>query len=87
MSFLDRHLEPPVILGIPSTTENKWEQFRIDKQNKYSLHKLLKNKDVCEQCLIRASCTKSFIDGSACNKFKKAIEEALSENKFRFHNK
>lgn len=40
----------------------------------------LGNNGPCKECLVRATCRKSFIDNSACKKLANAMEKFLEEN-------
>lgn len=59
------------------------EQFEKSKREKYSLFELLDGGNICDECLVAATCTKSFTDNTACDKFREAVEEILRENKIR----
>lgn len=40
---------------------------------------VLGDKSPCEECLVKVSCRKSFSGGSACDKLRVALEEALED--------
>jgi hypothetical protein len=46
-----------------------------------TIGKLLGDKSPCNTCLVKPSCRRSFVTGSACEDLAIAMEEAIKEQK------
>jgi hypothetical protein len=57
---------------------NKRKQLMEEFKRQHPLSSLMKNNP-CDKCLIVSICNKCFYDGSACEKYKRAITNVVKE--------
>ena len=63
------------------------EEFKRKKKEERSMRRLFQGKgDVCAECLINMTCTKSFMDKTACEPFTKKFHEVYDAYKKRLRN-
>jgi len=68
--------------------EHKREVSRRQKMKEFKknnpLHEII-TTGPCQECVIKVTCNKSFFDGSACKKYKRALKKNLKDNGWYKH--